>query len=88
MFKTNIVGLGPEKSGLQHVRPRRLFILLLCSHKLRTANMINVIVIETCYRARILVQVTIYRRLRIGRDGRLDQSGAYDVSQLVRKCGP
>ena len=31
-------------------------------------------------RARILVQVTIYRRLLIGRDGHLDQSEAYDVS--------
>ena len=31
-------------------------------------------------RGRILVQVTIYRRLRIGRDGHLDQSEAYDVS--------
>ena len=30
--------------------------------------------------ARILVQVTIHRRLLIGRDGRLDQSEAYDVS--------
>ena len=29
---------------------------------------------------RILVQVTIYRRLRIGRDGHLDQSEAYDIS--------
>ena len=29
--------------------------------------------------ARILVQVTIYRRLRIGRDGHLDQSEAYDI---------
>ena len=28
--------------------------------------------------ARILVQVTIYRRLLIGRDGHLDQSEAYD----------
>ena len=27
----------------------------------------------------ILVQVTIYRRLRIGRDGHLDQSEAYDI---------
>ena len=36
----------------------------------------------------ILVQVTIYRRLRIGRDGHLDQSEAYDISQLVRKYGP
>ena len=30
--------------------------------------------------ARILVRVTIHRRLRIGRDGHLDQSEAYDVS--------
>ena len=32
------------------------------------------------YRARILVKVTIYRRLLIGRDGHLDQSEAYDIS--------
>ena len=32
------------------------------------------------FRVRILVQVTIYRRLRIGRDGHLDQSAAYDIS--------
>ena len=31
-------------------------------------------------RVRILVQVTIYRRLWIGRDGHLDQSKAYDIS--------
>ena len=31
-------------------------------------------------RARILIQVTIYRRLLIGRDGHLDQSEAYDIS--------
>ena len=36
---------------------------------------------------RILVQVTIYRRLLIGRDGHLDQSEAYDMSQLVREYG-
>ena len=28
----------------------------------------------------ILVQVTIYSRLRIGRDGQLDQSEAFDIS--------
>ena len=33
-----------------------------------------------CLRARILIQVTIYRRLLIGRDGHLDQSEAYDIS--------
>ena len=32
------------------------------------------------HRARILVQVTINRRLLIGRDGHLDQSEAYDLS--------
>ena len=31
-------------------------------------------------KGRILVQVTIYRRLLIGRDGHLDQSEAYDIS--------
>ena len=34
-------------------------------------------------RARILVQVTIYRRLRIGGDVHLDQSETYDILQLV-----
>ena len=27
----------------------------------------------------ILLQVTMYRRLRIGRDGHIDQSEAYDI---------
>ena len=31
-------------------------------------------------RANILVQVTIYRRLRIGLEGHLDQSEAHDIS--------
>ena len=35
---------------------------------------------ELAPRARILVQVTIYHRLLIGRDGHLDQSEAYDIS--------
>ena len=35
-------------------------------------------------RARIFVQVTIYRRILIGRDGHLDQSEPYDISELVR----
>ena len=47
------------------------------------------IIIRHCYfvayvellpRVRILVQVTIHRRLLIGRDDRLDQSKAYDIS--------
>ena len=33
----------------------------------------------------ILVQVTIGRRLGIGRDGHLDQSEAYDILQRVRE---
>ena len=37
---------------------------------------------------RILVQVTICCRLQIGRDGHLDQSEAYDISQLVREYRP
>ena len=28
---------------------------------------------------RIIIQATIYRRLRIGRDGHLDQSEAYEI---------
>ena len=32
--------------------------------------------------------ITIYRRLLIGRDGHLDQSEAYDISELVREYGP
>ena len=35
---------------------------------------------DHCTKAPILLQVTIYRRLRIGRDGHLDQSEAYDMS--------
>ena len=49
---------------------------------------INLIVLATLHahrvsrvtRARILVQVTIYRRLLIGQDDHLDQSEAYDIS--------
>ena len=44
--------------------------------------------INKCYMARILVQVMIYHRLVIGRDGHLDQSQAYDISLLVREYGP
>ena len=36
---------------------------------------------------RMLVQATIYRRLRIGRDGHFDQSEPCDISQLVREYG-
>ena len=36
---------------------------------------------------RILVQVVIYRRLWIGRDGHLDQYETYDISQLAREYG-
>ena len=36
--------------------------------------------VDPWIRARILGQVTTYRRLRIGRDAHLDQSEAYDMS--------
>ena len=39
-----------------------------------------VMYMEMGYWAHILVQVTIYRRLLIGRDGHLDQLEAYDMS--------
>ena len=50
--------------------------------------MTRIYVFVVFVRGRILVQVTIYRRLLIGRDGHLDQSEAYDISQLVREYGP
>ena len=42
----------------------------------------NELVLHRFYpgRGRILVQVTIYRRLLIGGDDHLDQSEAYDIS--------
>ena len=50
-------------------------IVYVCSRVcVRQAGVINI------FRARILVQVTIYRRLLFGRDGYLDQSEAYDKS--------
>ena len=33
----------------------------------------------------VVVQGTIHRRLQIGRDGHLDQSEAYDISEHVRE---
>ena len=35
----------------------------------------------------IRVQVTIYRRLQIGRDVNLDQSEVYDISNLCENTG-
>ena len=40
----------------------------------------NYSLVQLLRRARILVQVTINRRLLIGWDGHLDQSEAYDLS--------
>ena len=53
-------------------------------HTFKLFRKVEVLII----RARILVQVTIYRRIRIGRDGHLDQSEAYEISYLVREYGP
>ena len=44
---------------------------------------VQLITDEVCvmpHQTRILVQVTIFRRLLIGRDGHLNQSEAYDIS--------
>ena len=72
-----------------------MFLLKVLSHKktclviLLLGNNINLfqnLIIATFLRtqlgvrSRILVQVTINRRLLIGRDGHLDQSEAYDLS--------
>ena len=43
-------------------------------------TMANRVVFAGMWQVCILVQVTIYRRLLIGRDGHLDQSEAYDIS--------
>ena len=46
-------------------------------------------IMRTGARGRILVQVTIYRRLLIGRDGHLDQSEAYNIYRnLYENTGP
>ena len=49
-------------------------------HLLRDGDQDIIIYLEMGIRTRILVQVTIYRRLLIGQDGHLDQSEAYDIS--------
>ena len=65
---------------------RRLSVSTMHIHYANTETEIKirrqVIILNTTAftRARILVQVTIYRRLLIGRDGHLDQSEAYDIS--------
>ena len=45
-----------------------------------TQRCVKIVMSIVTIRARILVQVTINRRLLIGRDGHLDQSEAYDLS--------
>ena len=45
-------------------------------------------VYNTPYMFRILVQVTIYRGLLIGRDGHLDQLEAYDISTILTVFRP
>ena len=41
---------------------------------------VNILIIYSDNMACIVVQVTIYHSLLIGRDGHLDQSEAYDIS--------
>ena len=52
----------------------------IISFHLRFYTYVGCFVKSDHFWARILVQVTIYRRLLIGRDGHLDQSEAYDIS--------
>ena len=47
-------------------------------------NYDSLMLAEYKYRRRIRIQVTIYRRILIGRDGHLDQSESYDISSLVQ----
>ena len=54
-------------------------ILVSASHRPMEMIKTRCLQARLCW-ARILVQVTIYRRLLIGRDGHLDQSEAYDIS--------
>ena len=58
-------------------RPGSVFGSLHISEEKQQITPVDVIS-EKYSRARFLVQVKIYRRLRIGRDGHLDQSEAYD----------
>ena len=52
----------------------------ICLEEIRGSTTINSYLLHLEHWARILVQVTINRRLLIGRDGHLDQSEAYDLS--------
>ena len=47
---------------------------------IKTRSSLKYLNTEHDFSGRILVHVTIYRRLLIGRDGHLDQSEAYDIS--------
>ena len=51
--------------------------VLMLVHRLRRWPSLNAASVNFWFR--VLVHVRIYRRLRIGRDGHLDQSGAYDI---------
>ena len=52
----------------------------MCTHVRTGVRLATRLLKQILNRFFFLVQVTIYRRLLIGRDGHLDQSEAYDVS--------
>ena len=70
-FVHHLTNVGPTSSTVDQHCTNVIQMFCVCwggySWELRT-------------KVRILVQVTIYRRLLIGRDGHLDQSEAYDIS--------
>ena len=64
--------LGPLEIGFV------LYMSWMCSLFYRIISYGSSVVLSSL--ARFLVQVAIYRRFLIGRDGHLDQSEAYDIS--------
>ena len=70
------------------VKVSRYYLLALRSSVDVPSNRFSEVFFSTQTRVCILVQTTIYRRLRIGRNGHLDESEAYDIAYLVREYGP
>ena len=82
-----VVGRGSETQLLIHYW---LLVSCLLRQELvgKQAALVECVVGGQLHSARNLEQVTINRKLLIGRDGHLDQSEAYDLSQLVREYWP
>ena len=68
-----------KKDRIMSVNVQERFELLkILGSKFCTVGTLTAMITMTM--ARILVQVTIYYRHQIGRDGHLDQSDAYNIS--------